>query len=70
MKERFEISGPWTRRDILRTLGSAAVSGVGLAAGSHGAIAAPSASDLMIASVKTYVMNDALFVRVTSDSTP
>lgn len=68
MKERFENSGPWTRRDILRTLGGAAVSGVGLAAGSRSAIAAPSASDLRIASVRTYVMDDALFVRVTSDS--
>ncbi len=69
MKENFKSDTPFTRRDVLRTMsGAAALSAGSILLGNNSAIAAPSESDLRIAEVKSYIMDDATFVRVTSDS--
>lgn len=58
-----------TRRSVLQGLSGAAVmSATGVLGGVASALAAPSESDLRIAEVKTYLMDDAIFVRVTTDS--
>ena len=62
-------NGPVSRRDLLQALsGAAALSAVGVLTSDESAIAAPRESDLRIAEVKTYIMEDAIFVRVTTDS--
>ncbi|MEE4538237.1 MAG: mandelate racemase/muconate lactonizing enzyme family protein [Erythrobacter sp.] len=53
------------RRDVL--MGGMAL-GVSAAFGPTGAIAAPAQSDLIIRELKTYRLEDALFVRLTTDS--
>jgi len=58
-----------SRREFLQSLSG----GLALAAGStlvplRDALALPSDSDLRIAEIKTYIMDDATFVRVTTDS--
>lgn len=69
MKEKLNPNTPFSRRDVLRTMSGAAVLTVGgTIAGQTDALAAPSASDLVIKEVKTFVMDDALFVRITTDS--
>lgn len=69
MKQNFKPGTPYSRRDVLRTMsGAAALSAGGMFLSNESAIAAPSESDLRIAEVKSYIMDDAIFVRVTSDS--
>ena len=69
MKEKFNSDAPYSRRDVLRTIsGAAALSVGGAFLSNDSAVAAPSESDLKIAEVKTYIMDDATFVRVTTDS--
>ena len=69
MKEKFNSDAPSSRRDVLRTIsGAAALSVGGAFLSKDSAVAAPSESDLKIAEVKTYIMDDATFVRVTTDS--
>ncbi len=69
MTERVKVSSVVTRRDVLRSLGGAAAVGVGGALGSaDSAMAAPTESDLVIREVKTFVMDDAIFVKLTTDS--
>lgn len=69
MKQNFKPGTPFTRRDVLRTMsGAAALSAGSMFLGNNSAIAAPSESDLRIAEVKSYIMDDATFVRVTTDS--
>jgi L-alanine-DL-glutamate epimerase-like enolase superfamily enzyme len=69
MKEKLNPKTPFSRRDVLRTMSGAAALAVGgsMVARSD-AIAAPSASDLVIDEVRTFVMDDALFVKITTDS--
>ncbi len=58
-----------TRRSVLQGLsGAAAASATGVLGGVAAALAAPSESDLRIAEIKTYLMEDGIFVRVTTDS--
>jgi L-alanine-DL-glutamate epimerase-like enolase superfamily enzyme len=69
MKEKLNPDTPFSRRDVLRSMsGAAALAIGGSIVASSDAIAAPSASDLVIKEVKTFVMDDALFVKVTTDS--
>ncbi len=69
MKERFKTDTIVSRRELLQSLsGAAFLSASGSLIDSNSAVAAPAESDLRIAEVKTYVMDDALFVRVTTDS--
>ncbi len=57
------------RRRVLKGLSGAAVaSATGVLGGVAEAFAAPGESDLRIAEVKTYLMDDGIFVRVTTDS--
>ena len=58
-----------TRRSVLQGLtGAAVASATGVLGGVASALAAPSESDLRIAEIKTYLMEDGIFVRVTTDS--
>ena len=69
MRENFKSKTSFTRREVLRTMsGAAALSAGAMFLSDESAIAAPSESDLKIAEVKTYIMDDATFVRVTTDS--
>lgn len=69
MQEKLKLKDQHTRRDVLRTMASAAAVAVGGTLYSNeSAVAAPTSSDLVVRELKTYVMNDAIFVRVTSDS--
>ncbi len=57
------------RRSVLQGLsGAAVVSATGVLGGMSSALAAPTESDLRIAEIKTYLMDDGIFVRVTTDS--
>ncbi len=69
MQHDFKTDSAYTRRRFLQSLGSAAtLSAAGMLVDPKSALAAPSESDLRIAEVKTYIMEDAIFVRVTTDS--
>ena len=72
MKETFESSTRLSRRELLAAVPGAATLAMGGtlvgAMVADAAIAAPTESDLRIAEIKTYIMDDAIFVRVTSDS--
>ena len=69
MQENFKSDTPLTRRDVLRSMsGMAAMSLGSVLISNKTAVAAPSESDLRVAEVKTYLMDDAIFVRVTTDS--
>jgi L-alanine-DL-glutamate epimerase-like enolase superfamily enzyme len=69
MREKLNPDTPFTRRDVLRSIsGAAALAVGGSIVGPGDAFAAPSSSDLVIKEIKTFVMDDALFVKVTTDS--
>lgn len=58
-----------SRREVLQSLsGAAALTAGGCLFGDADAVAAPSDSDLRIAEIKTFIMDDAIFVKVTADS--
>ncbi len=58
-----------TRRQLLNSVpGAALLAAAGSLPGGRAALAAPAESDLKIGEVKTYIMDDAIFVRVTTDS--
>ena len=69
MKARGNDAHRYSRREVLQSLSGAAVLAAGGSLWSgNGAIAAPSESDLRIAEIRTYIMDDAIFVKVTTDS--
>jgi len=69
MAEKIRHDDFLTRRRVLQGLSGAAVaSATGVLGGISEAVAAPRESDLRIAEVKTYLMDDGIFVRVTTDS--
>ena len=69
MSHSVSTSPTISRRTALKTLsGAAAVAIGGSMSASTPLFAHPAESDLKISEIKTYIMEDAIFVRVTSDS--